>query len=57
MTKQYAIDMAKKLFRETSQSYFVIHLPEKNDYMVLDQTAFKSNFSEWNVHVIFSIEV
>lgn len=37
MTKQYAIDVAKKLFRENSQSYFVIQDLESNEFKFVDK--------------------
>ncbi|WP_186445633.1 hypothetical protein [Paenibacillus cremeus] len=56
MTKQYAIDMAKKLFRENNTSYYVIHFPATNEYTVTDRSEFMKNQAEWNPLVIFSIE-
>ncbi|WP_282935561.1 hypothetical protein [Paenibacillus sp. RC67] len=56
MTKQYAIDMAKKLFRENSKSYFVIWFPDSNEYAVMDQDEFVKNKDELNKWVVFSIE-
>ncbi|MCS7459739.1 hypothetical protein N0M98_06255 [Paenibacillus doosanensis] len=56
MTKQYAIDMAKKLFRETNKSYYVIFEPDSNEYSIIDQDEFTKNAGEWNNLVIFSIE-
>lgn len=56
MTKQYAIDMAKKLFRETGKSYYVICFPDTNEYAVLELDEFAKNKEELNKWVVFSIE-
>lgn len=56
MTKQYAIDMAKKLFRETNKGYYVIYYPDTNEYAVLDEDEFKKNSVELSKWVIFNIE-
>jgi len=55
LTKQYAVDMAKKLFRETNKSYYVIHDPDSNEYSVLAEEEFSRNASELNRWVIFTI--
>ncbi|WP_165452311.1 hypothetical protein [Paenibacillus thalictri] len=56
MTKQYAIDTAKKLFRENNKSYYVVHLPDTNEYIMVDKDEYSKNFSEWNKMTVFSIE-
>ncbi|GAA4861074.1 hypothetical protein GCM10023310_45540 [Paenibacillus vulneris] len=56
MTRQYAIDMAKKLFRETEKSHYVIWFPDSNEYVVMDQDEFARNKDELNRSVVFSIE-
>ncbi|MFE5317260.1 hypothetical protein ACFQ88_01005 [Paenibacillus sp. NPDC056579] len=55
MTKQYAIDMAKKLFRETDKAYYVICYPDSNEYVVMDDDEFQRNAVELNKWVIFQI--
>ncbi|WP_028548591.1 hypothetical protein [Paenibacillus sp. UNC451MF] len=56
MTKQYAIDMAKKLFRESNKSYYVIWFPDTNEYAVMKHDEFSKNKEELNKWVVFSIE-
>jgi len=56
LTRQYAIDMAKKLFRETEKSHYVIWFPDSNEYVVMDQDEFARNKDELNRSVVFSIE-
>ncbi|MEW9700761.1 hypothetical protein [Paenibacillus sp. SI8] len=54
MTKQYAIDIAKKLFRENNKSYFVIQDPESNEFKVVDKEEWDAK--DLNPYVVFSIE-
>lgn len=54
MTKQYAIDIAKKLFRENSQSYFVIQDPASNEFRIIDKE--ERDAKNLNYFVVFSIE-
>lgn len=56
MTKQYAIDKAKILFRENKKSYYVVHFPDTDDYIVVDRDEFEKHVAEWNRLVVFSIE-
>jgi len=55
MTKQYAIDMAKKLFRETNKSYFVIQEPDSNEFRIIDRE--ERDEKGLNRYVVFSIEI
>ncbi|NEW04620.1 hypothetical protein GK047_01095 [Paenibacillus sp. SYP-B3998] len=54
MSKLYAIDLAKKLYRENNKSYYVIQEPETDEFNVVDKDELvKKNL---NRYVIFSIE-
>ncbi|MNY69755.1 hypothetical protein D3C86_2077410 [compost metagenome] len=54
MTKQLAIDTAKKLYRENDQSYFVIRDPETDEFKVIDKK--EKELRNLNAWVVFSIE-
>ncbi|MFD2333965.1 hypothetical protein ACFSR7_32320 [Cohnella sp. GCM10020058] len=55
MMKQYAIDLAKKLFREHERSYFVIQEEDADSYRVVDKA--EKDEKQLNRYVVFSIEV
>ncbi|WP_168735907.1 hypothetical protein [Cohnella fermenti] len=55
MTKQYAIDLAKKLYRDNERSYFVVNDGGPDDYRVVDKE--EKNRDNLNRYVVFSIEV
>lgn len=54
MTKQYAIDLAKRLYRDNERSYFVVEDPKTQEYRVVEKPEVVEN--QLNRYVIFSIE-
>ena len=54
MTKQYAIDLAKRLYRDNKQSYYVIEDPQTQEYRVVEKPEMEKH--QLNRFVIFSIE-
>jgi|GEM_PF-1584134 len=54
MTKQYAIDLAKKLYRDNNRSYFVIHNPDSNEFRIAEKEEVIRD--QLNRYVVFSIE-
>ncbi len=53
--KQYAIDLAKKLYRDHERSYFVIQEEGSETYRVVDKA--EKEEKQLNRYVVFSIEV
>ncbi|MEK0313122.1 hypothetical protein [Cohnella sp. 56] len=54
MTKQYAIDLAKKLYREHDRSYFVVLEEDSEEYRIVDKA--EKDAKQLNRYVVFSIE-
>lgn len=54
MTKQYAIDLAKRLYRDNRQSYFVVEDPQTQEFSVVEKPELEAQ--QLNRYVIFSIE-
>jgi len=55
MMKQYAIDLAKKLYRENDRSYFVVQEEGSDEYRVVDKA--EKDAKQLNRYVVFSIEI
>lgn len=54
MTKQYAIDLAKRLYRDNERSYFVVEDPQTQEYRVVEKPEVEKD--RLNRYVVFSIE-
>ncbi|CAI6021361.1 hypothetical protein [Cohnella sp. JJ-181] len=54
MMKQYAVDLAKKLYREHDRSYFVVQEEGSDSYRVVDKE--EKEAKQLNRYVVFSIE-
>lgn len=54
MTKQYAIDLAKRLYRDNKRSYFVIQDPQTQEYRLAEKEEVLKD--QLNRYVVFSIE-
>lgn len=54
MTKQYAIDLAKRLYRDNDRSYFVIEDPKTEEFRVIEKA--EKERDNLNRFVVFSIE-
>ncbi|WP_156922041.1 hypothetical protein [Cohnella thermotolerans] len=54
MTKQYAIDLAKRLYRDNNRSYFVVEDPQSQECRVVEKAEVERD--HLNRYVVFSIE-
>ncbi|CAM3724650.1 hypothetical protein COLU111180_05190 [Cohnella lubricantis] len=54
MTRQYAIDLAKRLYRDNRQSYYVVEDSMTQEYRVVEKPEVEKE--RLNRYVIFSIE-
>lgn len=55
MLKEYAIDLAKKLYREHNRSYFVIKEEDSEEYRVVDKA--ERDEQRLNRYIVFGIEI